>query len=255
MTAPFPSGPAIGLPQPTETDAGLAEAAAAALAAAAVLPAGGHLTAGTPSRDPRAAVLPGQAVSARFAGAAQGEVVVVVAEDLVAALRDSPLGQLDLTRAVQPALEAAAATFGPNILDPATVLEPAVALDALAAKGDAVYVPLLDGGTIRGAVAVVISSRAAGARRTGPTTAAGGPAGLDLLHHVEMDVTAELGRARMTVRELLALAPGTIVELDRAAGSPADLLVNGRLIARGEVVIIDENFGLRITEILAGDRD
>jgi flagellar motor switch protein FliN/FliY len=62
-------------------------------------------------------------------------------------------------------------------------------------------------------------------------------------------VTVEIGRTRMTVRELLDLAPGAVLELDRAAGSPADLLVNGRLIARGEVVVIDEDFGLRITEI------
>jgi len=54
----------------------------------------------------------------------------------------------------------------------------------------------------------------------------------------------------MSVRDLLALAPGTVLELDRAAGSPADLLVNGRLIARGEVVVVDEDFGLRVTEIV-----
>jgi flagellar motor switch protein FliN/FliY len=65
-----------------------------------------------------------------------------------------------------------------------------------------------------------------------------------------MEVTAELGRTRMSVRELLSLTPGAVIELDRAAGGPADLLVNGRLIARGEVVVIDENFGIRITEIV-----
>ena len=71
------------------------------------------------------------------------------------------------------------------------------------------------------------------------------PPRLDLLHDVEMEVTAELGRTRMTVRELLSLSPGAVVELDRAAGSSADLLVNGRLIARGEVVA-----GIRLTEIV-----
>ncbi len=55
----------------------------------------------------------------------------------------------------------------------------------------------------------------------------------------------------MTLNELLALTDGAVIELDRAAGAPADLLVNGRLIARGEVVVIDENFGLRITEIVS----
>ena len=64
------------------------------------------------------------------------------------------------------------------------------------------------------------------------------------------DKSAELGRTTMTVRDLLALSPGEVLELDRAAGSPADLLVNGRLIARGEVVVVDEDFGLRVTEII-----
>lgn len=77
-----------------------------------------------------------------------------------------------------------------------------------------------------------------------------GTRGIEMLHGVDMEVTVELGRTRMTVRDLLALAPGAVLELDRAAGSPADLLVNGRLIARGEVVVVDEDFGLRVTEIL-----
>lgn len=76
---------------------------------------------------------------------------------------------------------------------------------------------------------------------------------LSILQDVEMGVTAELGRRRMTVRELLALTPGTVIELDRAAGSPVDLLVNGHLIARGEVVVIDEEFGIRISEIVRSD--
>jgi flagellar motor switch protein FliN/FliY len=74
---------------------------------------------------------------------------------------------------------------------------------------------------------------------------------LTLLQDVEMGVTAELGRRRMTIRELLGLTPGAVIELDRAAGSPVDVLVNGTLIARGEVVVIDEEFGIRISEIVA----
>ena len=77
-----------------------------------------------------------------------------------------------------------------------------------------------------------------------------GDGALSLLHDVEMGLTAELGRARMLVRDVLALAPGSVVELDRAAGGPVDVLVNGTLIARGEVVVIDEEFGIRITDIV-----
>jgi flagellar motor switch protein FliN/FliY len=81
----------------------------------------------------------------------------------------------------------------------------------------------------------------------------GDPRPLSLLHDVEMGVTAELGRRRMAVRDLLSLTPGAVIELDRAAGSPVDVLVNGTLIARGEVVVIDEEFGIRISEIVAPD--
>jgi flagellar motor switch protein FliN/FliY len=73
---------------------------------------------------------------------------------------------------------------------------------------------------------------------------------LSLLADVEMTVTAELGRTRMNVSDLLNLGPGSVVELDRAAGSPADLLVNGTPVARGEVVVVDEEYAIRVTEIL-----
>ena len=79
---------------------------------------------------------------------------------------------------------------------------------------------------------------------------AGGGRSLEFLGEVELGVTAELGRARLTVRNVLNLAPGSIVELDRTAGSPVDVLVNGTLIARGEVVVVDEEFGIRISEIV-----
>ena len=75
---------------------------------------------------------------------------------------------------------------------------------------------------------------------------------LDQLTNVLMEVTVEIGRTRMSVGELLGLAPGQVVELDRAAGSPVDLFVNGTLLARGEVVVIDEDFGFRVTEIVTG---
>ena len=78
---------------------------------------------------------------------------------------------------------------------------------------------------------------------------------LDMLHDVEMAVTVELGRTKMTIRDILGLSAGTVVELDRAAGAPVDVVVNGTLIARGEVVVIDEEFGIRVTEIVSGPED
>lgn len=79
------------------------------------------------------------------------------------------------------------------------------------------------------------------------------PDGLHALAAVEMSVTAELGRTTMAVSELLDLAPGSLIELNRQAGSPIDVLVNGTRIACGEVVVINEEFGLRITEVIRPD--
>lgn len=300
--------------------------AAAADAVAPVLPAAEPLGPG----DPQPAT---EHVTALFAGAAvatlggglTGRIAVLVGQDLVDALKSSPLGNLDLAAAVQPALDAAAAALG-GTADAGRQVD----LDVVDAElgADLWAVPLI-GMTISGALLVPSSvlANAAGVELPEPEPEAvedgveaepaaetaetaesvvdavpaepiltsqapavaavpetyaddqayddayddralpGRPAplplpptarlrpvaggrGIEMLHGVEMEVTVELGRTRMPVRDLLALAPGAVLELDRAAGSPADLLVNGRLIARGEVVVVDEDFGLRVTEII-----
>ena len=73
---------------------------------------------------------------------------------------------------------------------------------------------------------------------------------VSMLADVEMGVTVELGRARLTVAEILSLTIGSVVELDRIAGSPVDVLVNGTLIARGAVVVVDEEVGVRVREVI-----
>jgi flagellar motor switch protein FliN/FliY len=73
---------------------------------------------------------------------------------------------------------------------------------------------------------------------------------IDLLLGVPIKVTVQLGKAEMLVRDILQLGQGSIVELDHAAGTPVDLLVNERLVARGDIVSIDENFGIRVSEIV-----
>ncbi|MEK6794771.1 MAG: flagellar motor switch protein FliN [Spirochaetota bacterium] len=73
---------------------------------------------------------------------------------------------------------------------------------------------------------------------------------IGLLMDVTMNLTVELGRATMSIRDILQLGEGSIIELQKLAGEPVDLLVNGKLIARGEVVVIDENFGVRVTDII-----
>lgn len=74
---------------------------------------------------------------------------------------------------------------------------------------------------------------------------------IGLLLDISMQLTVELGRTKMQIKKILGLGEGSIIELEKLAGEPVDLLVNGKLIAKGEVVVIDENFGVRITEIVS----
>lgn len=75
-------------------------------------------------------------------------------------------------------------------------------------------------------------------------------ASLDMLLDISLQITVELGRARMTIKEVLALGPGTVVELNRIAGEPVDILINGKPIAKGEVVVLGDMFGVRVTDII-----
>ncbi|MBO9523557.1 MAG: flagellar motor switch protein FliN [Nocardioidaceae bacterium] len=235
-------------------------ALAAGAAAAAVLPSVEPLSAlGTQPGD--AGVLEGfaAAVVADLDGPRGGRIALLVGGELTAALADSPIDGLDLGAATQPALDAAAAALEANARA-ARVVPLDLALDGLTSftavplAGSQVAAALL----VDDALLVVPAADPSFAATT-PPAATEPPAdnvtalprrGIEMLHGVDMEVTVELGRTRMTVRDLLALTPGAVLELDRAAGSPADLLVNGRLIARGEVVVVDEDFGLRVTEIV-----
>jgi flagellar motor switch protein FliN/FliY len=74
---------------------------------------------------------------------------------------------------------------------------------------------------------------------------------ISLIMDVFMEMTVELGRTRKLIKDILSMGEGTIIELDKLAGEPVDILVNHKLIAKGEVVVIDENFGVRVTEIVS----
>ena len=87
-----------------------------------------------------------------------------------------------------------------------------------------------------------------------PASAQAGRQSLDMLMGVNLEVTVEIGRARLPIRDVLALTPGSIVELDKLAGEKVDVLVNRYHVATGEVVVVDENFGVRITEVIARER-
>ena len=97
-----------------------------------------------------------------------------------------------------------------------------------------------------------VDVRPAAFQPLGGGSGGGTPSPIDLIADIPVRVTVELGKARKSVSEILALTAGAVVELDKMAGEPVDILVNGKLIAHGEVVVIDENFGVRITDIIPG---
>ncbi len=74
---------------------------------------------------------------------------------------------------------------------------------------------------------------------------------LEFLEDIGLEISVELGRAEMSLRQVLGLTPGVVIELDKLAGEPVDMLVNGKLVGRGEVVVIEDMFGVRVTEIIS----
>ena len=76
---------------------------------------------------------------------------------------------------------------------------------------------------------------------------------IDMLLDVELDITIELGKSELSIKRILELAPGSIVELDKMAGEPVDLIVNNKIVAKGEVVVVDENFGIRIVSLVSAE--
>ena len=103
------------------------------------------------------------------------------------------------------------------------------------------------GSAVGGATPVAQPVQFAPLTQTEPVAA---PKNIDLILDVPVRVSVQLGETKMLIRDILALSPGSLVELNKLAGEPVDILVNGRVIARGEVVVIDENFGVRITAIV-----
>ena len=84
---------------------------------------------------------------------------------------------------------------------------------------------------------------------TTPGGGAGAPHNLDLLLDVPLEVTVEIGRTRLAIRELLELGPGSVIELQKLAGETLDVLINGKPIARGEAVMVNDKFGVRLTDV------
>lgn len=185
------------------------------------------------------------ATVATLVGSPSADLILVLVDPsalLVAAGNDSPLvSPLDIVR---PALEAASAALGTGVLG-ASRTEDASAL--LTDEDTVVFALTGDSGT-GGWFAIRIREHGTLGSTTGSSSSVVGK--LNRINNVEMALTVEIGRTRMSVRDVLALEPGGIIELDRSAGAPADVLLNGRLIAHGEVVVVDQDYAVRITQIL-----
>jgi len=87
--------------------------------------------------------------------------------------------------------------------------------------------------------------------KTQPAESKDGMKNLDFLLDIPLHVTVEVGRSKILIKDLLAMREGNVIELDKLAGEPLDLYVNGRLIARGEAVLINEKFGIRLTDVVS----
>ncbi|MBC8065002.1 MAG: flagellar motor switch protein FliN, partial [Chlorobia bacterium] len=149
-------------------------------------------------------------------------------------------------------------SFPPNLQKSEEIVRAQIAVTGDDVKGNIMW--LLDSETAHSILGMTIEEpdsfpfqQVAGGLANG---ASGGMApledsnGLDLLMDIPLEISVELGRVKMLVKDVVELGTGSIVEIDKAAGEPVDVMVNGRLVARGEVVVIEDNFGVRLTEIL-----
>ncbi|MDB6426783.1 MULTISPECIES: flagellar motor switch protein FliN [unclassified Curtobacterium] len=182
-------------------------------------------------------------VVASFVGGLSADLALVLTDlGAVVAAGGADAGLVDVTDVLRPSLEAAASVLGVGVLGDARRESAA----SLFADPETVVFELTAGGVPGGWFALRV-------RENGTVSAPLGavPAGnLGRINNVEMTLTVEIGRTRMSVRDVLGMEPGAVVELDRSAGAPADVLLNGRLIAHGEVVVVDQDYAVRITRIL-----
>ena len=188
----------------------------------------------------------GSAVVASFVGTTSADLAVVLSDsaslDAAAGANTRLVSSQDVLR---PALESASGVLGIGVLGDSRVED----ASALFAAEDTQVFELSAGGVVTGwfAIRVRRNGLVGGSASAPHRTALGN---LGRISNVEMSLTVEIGRTRMSVRDVLSLKPGAVIELDRSAGAPADILLNGRLIAHGEIVVVDQDYAVRITQIL-----
>jgi flagellar motor switch protein FliN/FliY len=187
----------------------------------------------------------GSAIMASFVGTSAADMAIVLADSdslAEAAGTDSLVSPADV---LHPALEAASKTLGTGVLGEATEDD----ASSLFSDEETVVYTLKAGKAAAGWFAIrVREGGAIWGSATDPQRSVVGKLGR--ISNVEMALTVEIGHTRMAVRDVLNLEPGAVIELDRSAGAPADILLNGRLIAHGEIVVVDQDYAVRITQIL-----
>ncbi|GAA3318658.1 flagellar motor switch protein FliN [Arthrobacter ramosus] len=194
------------------------------------------------------------AITATFVGAVTADFALLLTDrSFLAAAGGGLSGVVSAVDILRPAMEHAADAFDAGVLGELREEDAAGLLsDSETAVFELRQSPLSDGGQAFGWFAVRVREhgtvRDTAAARNAQSGAVS--ARLGLISNVEMALTVEIGRTRMSVRDALALEPGKVIELDRSAGAPADVLLNGRLIAHGEVVVVDQDYAVRITRIL-----
>lgn len=249
------------------------------------------LTIEVPASDVYAeATTPQLVIQFAFASMPENPMLLLIAQDtfgqMAASMRGESVGNIDesLVTDVRPVLEAIIQgiclgvgnaknepmvasglsiryqipNFSQNLQRPGELIRTGIAVSCEDFSGTMVWVMDLETAHMVAGVdyheeqSGVFASYAGGATSTlSPDNSALGENGLEIIMDIPLEVSVELGRVKLQVREVVELGAGSIVEIDKAAGEPVDVLVNGRLVARGEVVVIDDNFGVRITEILS----
>jgi flagellar motor switch protein FliN/FliY len=179
-------------------------------------------------------------VSATYVGPRSADFAVILLDrtELIAAGGGD--ARVRLGDVLRPALEQAADVVGGGMLGEATDGVPA----SLFQSADAAVFDLVGEDGVAGWFAVQLRAPAPGRGNPDMSSRIG------RISAVEMTLTVEIGRARVSVQELLDAQPGTVIELDRAVGSEADVFLNGRMIAHGEIVVVDRRFAVRVTEVL-----
>jgi flagellar motor switch protein FliN len=193
-----------------------------------------------PSPLPEAAA---SAIRASYVGETSADLALILIDSEFLAEASGSATLVKPTDVIVPALQESASVLGTGVLSDAVEGD----ATALFSDPEASIFELLAGDDVLGWYIVRLRGDVAGARSTKSIEGK-----LSRLNEVEMTLTVEIGRTRMPIRNVLGLEVGAVVELDRAVGAPADILLNGRLIAHGEVVVIDSEFAVRVTRILDG---